>query len=258
MTQTKTKKTAVKKSVVKKTEEKEIQQLDGEVWKISEQVLIAGDLSRLNEQDKVILYRNICQGLGLNPMTKPFDLIKLNGKEVLYANRNCTDQLRKIHGVNIELTEKRMIPEQGIYIVTARATLPNGRSDESTGAVSISGLKGEALCNALLKCETKAKRRVTLSAMGLSLLDETEIESIPAQAKQPVEIQVEAPAVNGHSMSPEDYAKKQAQVKAFPDEIKKRLGKAGFTTPLKAIALAERAGWDLVSIDEILNGEYNV
>ena len=36
-----------------------------------------------------------------------------------------------------------------------------------------------------MKAETKAKRRATLSICGLSLLDETEIEDIPAAAKRP-------------------------------------------------------------------------
>jgi hypothetical protein len=56
--------------------------------------------------------------------------------------------------------------------------MPNGRCDESTGAVSVSGLKGEALANAYMKAETKAKRRVTLSILGLNMLDESEVESM--------------------------------------------------------------------------------
>ena len=69
------------------------------------------------------------------------------------------------------------------YVCTARASFPDGRHDESIGAVPIAGLKGEARSNAMMKCETKAKRRVTLSLVGLSTLDESEVESIPgAQA----------------------------------------------------------------------------
>jgi len=66
-----------------------------------------------------------------------------------------------------------------IYIVTARAKDRTGREDESTGAVPLGNLKGDALCNALMKGETKAKRRVTLSIAGLGWLDETELETIP-------------------------------------------------------------------------------
>jgi hypothetical protein len=65
-----------------------------------------------------------------------------------------------------------------IYIVTARAKDRTGREDESTGAVPLGNLKGDALANALMKCETKAKRRVTLSIAGLGWLDETELDTI--------------------------------------------------------------------------------
>ena len=44
-------------------------------------------------------------------------------------------------------------------------------------------MNGEALANAYMKAETKAKRRVTLSICGLGMLDETEVETIP-DAKQ--------------------------------------------------------------------------
>jgi hypothetical protein len=45
--------------------------------------------------------------------------------------------------------------------------------------VALGTLKGDALANALMKCETKAKRRVPLSLAGLGWLDETELATIP-------------------------------------------------------------------------------
>jgi len=45
--------------------------------------------------------------------------------------------------------------------------------------VNIENLKGEARSNAMMKAETKAKRRVTLSICGLGMLDESETDSIP-------------------------------------------------------------------------------
>src|SRR5262245_20253745 len=78
-----------------------------------------------------------------------------------------------------------------IYVVTAQATLPSGRQDESIGAVTIGGKKGDDKCNALMKAETKAKRRVTLSICGLGMLDETELETIKdAKFGPPKEIPV--------------------------------------------------------------------
>jgi len=147
---------------------------------IIERVLIEGDLSTLTVDERIIYYNRVCDSLGLNPLTKPFAYIKLNGKLTLYALRDCTDQLRKIHGVSIQLTDRQVI--EGVCIVQARATDKSGRVDEATGAVSIQGLRGEALANAILKAETKAKRRVTLSIVGMGMLDETEVDSIPGAA----------------------------------------------------------------------------
>lgn len=143
-----------------------------------ERVLIDGDLSPLSPDERVQYYNAVCQSVGLNPLTKPFLYIKLNGKLVLYASRDCTDQLRKINKVSVRITGRERIED--VYIVTACATLPDGRTDESTGAVSLAGLRGDALGNALMKAETKGKRRVTLSICGLGWLDETEIETIPS------------------------------------------------------------------------------
>lgn len=154
-----------------------------------EQVLIKGDLSKLTEAQRVEYYRGVCNSTGLNPLTKPFEYITLNGKLTLYARRDATDQLRKKYNVSIKITAREQIGD--VYVVTAQATMPDGRCDESTGAVTIKGLAGDALANAYLKCETKAKRRVTLSICGLGLLDETEVETI-AEARPAGAIRAQA------------------------------------------------------------------
>lgn len=141
---------------------------------VVERVLIQGDLSRLSSSERTQYYMRVCESVGLNPLTKPFEYLRLNGKEQLYALRSCTDQLRQIHGVSIRITGREEVGDT--YIVTAQATDRTGRTDESIGAVALKGLTGEALSNALMKCETKAKRRVTLSICGLGMLDETETE----------------------------------------------------------------------------------
>lgn len=143
-----------------------------------EQVVIGGDLAKLTPQERITYYRDMCHSLGLNPLTKPFAYLTLNGRLVLYAQRDCTDQLRKINGVSVELTETKMV--QGAFTVVAKATDKTGRVDSSTGAVWVGELKGEAMCNAMMKAETKAKRRVTLSICGLGLMDDSEVDSVPA------------------------------------------------------------------------------
>lgn len=152
-----------------------------------EKVLIQGDLAFLNPDERVQYYNLVCRSVGLNPMTKPFDYIKLNGKLTLYARRDCTDQLRKLNGVSVEVSAREKIGD--IYVVTAKATDRNGRSDEATGAVHIGNLRGESLANAFMKAETKAKRRVTLSLCGLGILDETEVDHVERKNKKAEEVQ---------------------------------------------------------------------
>lgn len=147
-----------------------------------ESVLIGGDLSKLGAPDRVIYYKRVCETLDLNPLTKPFDYITLNGKLVLYATKGCGEQLRANKKVSITIPAREVIED--VYVVTAEASLPDGRKDSATGAVSIAGLKGENRANAMMKAETKAKRRVTLSICGLNMLDETEVETIREQEKR--------------------------------------------------------------------------
>ncbi len=138
-----------------------------------ERVLLTGDLSKLTPDQRLSYYNATCKSLGLNPLTKPFAYIQLNGKTVLYALKDATEQLRTIHNISLLIPAREL--HDDVYVVTARAVRSDGRQDESTGAVSIGGLKGEAKANAMMK----AKRRVTLSICGLGMLDETEVETIP-------------------------------------------------------------------------------
>lgn len=144
---------------------------------IVEQVITAGDLARLTPQQRVNYYRHVCDSLGLNPLTRPFEYITLNNKLTLYARKDATDQIRKRYGVSIIRVE-RETTDGGVYVVTAYAAMPDGRQDSDIGAVSVKGLSGDALANAYMKASTKAKRRVTLSICGLGMLDETEVETI--------------------------------------------------------------------------------
>ncbi len=144
---------------------------------IMEAVIARGDLSKLDAAERAKYYTRVCESMGLNPLTKPFDYITLNGKLTLYALKTATDQLRKIYGVSVvDMTEKR---EGDLIVVTVKVQDATGRTDMSKGALTLKGLQGEALANGIMKAETKAKRRATLSICGLGFLDETEVETIP-------------------------------------------------------------------------------
>lgn len=148
---------------------------------IIEQVITAGDLEKLTPAQRTAYYVETCRTIGLNPMTKPFDYIKLNGRLVLYATKGATDQLRQIRGVSVRIVSQETVGD--LYVVTVEAADRDGRTDSDMGAVNIKGLGGDALVNAMLKAVTKAKRRVTLSICGLGMLDETEIETVPHAAQ---------------------------------------------------------------------------
>lgn len=142
-----------------------------------EQLLIGGDLSGLSETQRLEYVSKICKFSGVSILTKPFDYIVLNNKLVLYANRSCTEQLRRINKISIKIVGRERIGNE-LYVVTADATGPRGKTDSSIGAVNITGLRGTDLANAMMKAETKAKRRVTLSICGLGMLDEIEAKEM--------------------------------------------------------------------------------
>jgi hypothetical protein len=142
-----------------------------------EQALIQGNLVALTPSQRADYYRRICDSLGLNPLTRPLEYLTLNGKLTLYARKDCTDQLRTIKGVSIEKPDITFQDDWIIVTVTARDS--TGRTDSDIGVVSRKDMRGD-FGNAVMKAVTKAKRRVTLSMCGLGMLDETEVESIPA------------------------------------------------------------------------------
>lgn len=143
---------------------------------IIEQVIAQGDLSKLTAEQRVSYYNALCQSLGLNPLTKPFEYLQLDKKLVLYARKDATEQLRSNKQISIIGLDTEQVGD--LLIVTAHARTPDGRTDSDRGVVYLKGLFGDNLSNAHMKAVTKAKRRVTLSICGLGFLDESEIESI--------------------------------------------------------------------------------
>lgn len=151
--------------------------------RVVESLVTRGDTSGLTAAERARHYLHVCGGLGLNPQTQPFAYLKLNGKEVLYATRGATDQLAAMHRLNREIIDgPRVIDLAGTKLVYAvcRATHPNGRVETAVATVPFVDP-----VNVLMKAETKCKRRATLSILGLGLLDEMELETIPANTQEP-------------------------------------------------------------------------
>jgi hypothetical protein len=191
--------------------------LDGRTGtQVIESLVLRGDLSGLGPSERARFYVQMCEGLGLNPHAQPFAFLRLNGKEVLYATRGATDQLAAMHKINREIVDgPKVIDLAGTKLVYAvcRATHPNGRVETATATVPLVDP-----VNVLMKAETKAKRRATLSILGLGVLDEMELETIPANVQEPgggVDLH-HAPASRGEEPAP---PRGEAPVEPLPAEI---------------------------------------
>lgn len=192
---------------------------------VIEQVLMQGDLAPLKPAERVAYYDKVCETLGLNKYTKPFEYIILNGKLRLYATRDCTDQLRKRDKISVRGITTQQVGD--VYIVTAVVETPEGRTDTSTGAVPLKGKVGDDLANALMKAETKAKRRATLSICGLGWLDETELETIKDKPARDTRSLREKVGVTVNVSQPEPAAPIHVEAtpehRALPDQSKSPL-----------------------------------
>jgi len=204
-------------------------------------LILTGDLSKLSPQEKVQYYGKLCKSLGLNPLTKPFDYIILQGREVLYANKNCAEQLRLLHGISVVDSTQEII--NNMCIVKVKVQDKNGRYDIGTGVVPLGNLSGDALANALMKAETKAKRRATLSLCGLGMLDETELETINIQHTEPELKNIV-----------DNRAEAIEKLKKLPDEIKTRMRQKGMKLN-DAIKLCEVAKWNVELITKALEDD---
>lgn len=152
-----------------------------------EQVIIQGNLAELTPAQRVTYYTSLCEAVGLNPLTKPFEYLTLNGKLILYAGKSCTEQVRLIRGISVDRLDRET--QGDLAIVTAYGRDRSGRADSAMGAVAVKGLQGEALANAWMKAETKAKRRLTLSLGGLGMLDEVELDAVPGAWRTEVDVE---------------------------------------------------------------------
>lgn len=187
-----------------------------------EKLVAKGDLSSLAAPERLNYYKAVCESLGLNPMTQPFGYIQFrDGGLQLYAKKDATEQLRKINKVSLECLSEEFNEKLKCYIVKVRATDGSGRQDFGTGAVSTANAKPWELPNLIMKAETKAKRRATLSICGLGFLDESELHSVnDAEVVEPDDL----PKIKGHPNpfmnedAPEDETPKSEEGPRDPAE----------------------------------------
>jgi hypothetical protein len=184
-----------------------------------EKLVVQGDLSALRPDERLQFYFARCQAAGLDPATQPFEYIRLQGKLVLYAKKTATDQLIAKHKLDVAVGDP--VVTSGIMEVKARVRFPDGRGCEDVGAVAIEGLAGVDLANARMRVVTKAKRRAVLSACGLGILDETEVEDCGSGlVHESLTAPATAPAIDNQS----GYGSGKYASPKDTDEYYRRLG----------------------------------
>lgn len=205
---------------------------------IIEKIVLTGDISGLTQEQQVQYYGALCARLGLDPLTQPFNVLVLNGKKVMYATRAASEQLRKINGVSVVDMKNETL--DGIFKVTVKVQDKDGRTDIASGTVSLleeikkwnddkkkmqgtgqyRDLNPIERANAMLKAETKAKRRATLSICGLGMMDETEAETM----KTPIENNNGKIEKNNTTNTPENAKIPPLEAKKTPSQEKVQTG----------------------------------
>jgi hypothetical protein len=241
--------------------------------KAVEQAMLIGDISQMTDAQRIAYYVATCKSLNLNPLTKPFQALKGDdGKMTLYPDKGCAEQLRKLHRVSIKVIGREFLDD--LYIVTVRATTPDGREEESQGVVPIAKPKGtwkeyeykgqqrrrfepeldshghEVLvpltgaerASALMRGETKAKRRATLAICGLGLPEWDQEPTSPAH-----------PMALGLQAAPVVEAGKDKAIHIADlcgDPLTPPAGEAGavYHTRIEALVLAQ-PGWNVEAWD---------
>lgn len=139
-----------------------------------------GDLSRLQPEQRAALYLEVCRSLRINARTRPLDWIEFwdpdtkAKKLTLYPNKTCTDQLAYLHKIRVRLAEEKTVGT--LFKVVLEGTMPDGRQETNVAYLDLTDaqgqpLRGQKYGNALMKCHTKAKRRLVLGMVGMSIPD---------------------------------------------------------------------------------------
>jgi hypothetical protein len=206
-------------------------------------VMLHGDLSGLTPGQLVAYYRSVCASLRLNPLTKPFAFLKLDGKLVLYARKDCAEQLRLLHSVSLTVARAELVDTS--YAVWVTATLPSGRTDADVGIVDLGRSTGDIRANAMMKAVTKAKRRCTLSLCGLGMLDESEVGSIDTAV--PVDVNLETGEVLTPPVARRATKRRDPDNPAIDERQRRRL-----------FATAREWAWPTDALKQMLKAKFGV
>lgn len=157
---------------------------------------MAGGLKALSPGEKQELIEELCRSYGLDPLLSPITTIWVRGfrggqEEILYATKAAADAIRRKEGISEELISIEYRPDMVVAIVRLFTRDGQGNIARETVEIGASPLTGDPVrdANAVMRAVTKAKRRGALSWAGLSLVDESELETMDivarAQEKEP-------------------------------------------------------------------------
>ena len=147
-----------------------------------QKVLLEKDLAPLSVEKQTSFMLQNCEHLGINPIVRPFELIKFNGKSVLYLTASGCENIASNLAISFKILKKEVDRENGIASIEIEGVVPsmNGkpeRRDVSTAylPIGIASLKdgsmkiftGLEFANTMMKLETKARRRLIIRLAGL-------------------------------------------------------------------------------------------
>jgi len=138
-------------------------------------LVIDGDLAKLTPAQRVAYYEHRCRALGVDPAEKPFELLKLSGRLVMYCSKAGANALTRVNRLSVKLVDRTI--DDGLIIITARATAPDGQYADDIGVVDTKD-DSRTYANAIMAAATKAKRRAVIALVGLGLIDASELTDI--------------------------------------------------------------------------------
>lgn len=143
------------------------------------------------DKDVWAYYKWMAERLGVDPASRPFDVITDQNKKtkVLYANSGCTSQLGDKHKLSygrLEIDVNEALVKLGFNVahVSVEVRALDGRTLVSEAFVDLNSgwegkpLAGNNLVNALKKAGTQCRRRGTLQMLGYLAAKSDDIPTI--------------------------------------------------------------------------------
>lgn len=203
-------------------EAKQVSQLDA-----AARLVVLGDLSQLNDEQKTLYYMEKCRINGLPWQIQPYDYLELSGKTKLYLNKVGCSYLAKEHQITCEILEEKEVLDGKAYMVRAKATSADGRSEVASKYIALEvqkfiwkeftkkdGSKGkfkelltdkdgnpimvpvtlQERLDIYMKCETQAKNRAIKALTGEGGIDDDENAGLGAPSTVTIEESIRSEA----------------------------------------------------------------